>query len=73
MDTITPPARVISTEVQNDQEHHVNKRGILYKWLACRPMDTIDMILITLNFSQIRLKQKMQTVLCLSHQMLQNK
>ena len=34
---LTPPARVISAEVQNDQERHVNKRGILYKWLACRP------------------------------------
>ena len=44
-DSITPPARVISAEVQNDQERHVNKRGILYKWLACRPTDSRDLFL----------------------------
>ena len=34
---ISAEVLTVGTAVQNDQERHVNKRGILYKWLACRP------------------------------------
>ena len=30
--------------VQNDQEHHVNKRGILYKWLGRPKAEAEDRI-----------------------------